>query len=72
MLDLLLHKFTVQAEGLCSVGGNRFKGELRLTPTLSPAVKGRICYTLDGTDATAKSPACTGTIRLDKTTDFKA
>ena len=72
LLDLLLHKFTVQADGLCSFGNNRFQRELRLKPTLSPAVRGKICYTLDGTDPTAKSPACTGTIRLDKTTDFKA
>ena len=25
VLDLLLHKFTVQAEGLCSFGSNRFQ-----------------------------------------------
>ncbi len=72
LLDLLLHKFTVRAEGLCGFGSNRFQRELRLTPALSPAVKGKIRYTLDGTDPTAKSPPCTGTIRLDKTADFKA
>ncbi len=71
LLDLL-HKFTVQAEGLCSFGSNHFQRELQLALTLSPAVKGKIRYTLDGTDPTAKSPASTGTIRLDKTTDFKA
>ena len=72
LLDLLLHKFAVQAEGLCSFGSNRFQRELRLTLTLSPAVKGEIRYTLDGSDPTSKSPVCPGTIRLDKTTDFKA
>ena len=72
LLDLLLHKFTVQAEGLGSFGSNRFQRELRLTLTSSPAVKGEIHYTLDGTDPTAKSPTCGGAIRLDKTTDFKA
>ena len=72
VLDLLLHKFAVQADGLCSFGGDRFQRELRLTLPLSPAVKGIIRYTLDGTDPTAKSPAYTTTIRLDTTTDFKA
>jgi hypothetical protein len=72
LLDLLLHKFAVQAEGLGSFGSNRFPRDLRLTLTLSPAVKGKIRYTLDGADPTAKSPAYAGTLRLDKTTDFKA
>ncbi len=72
LLDLLLHKFSVQADGLCSFGDNRFQRELRLALTLSPAVKGKIYYTLDGADPTPSSPAFSGTIRLDKTTDFKA
>jgi hexosaminidase len=72
LLDLLVHHFTVRADGLTGLGESRFTKPLTLTLTLSPAVQGTIRYTLDGKAPSAGSPPCTEAIRIAATTDFKA
>ena len=72
LLDSLVHRFSVRAEGTLSPGDHRFDREVALTVSLSPAVSGTIRYTLNGKEPATNSPVFTGPIRLTTTTAFKA
>ena len=72
LLDLLVHQFTIQAEGLADWAAPGFDKSLTLTVASSPATHGMIRYTIDGKEPTTNSPAWTGPIQFSKTTDFKA
>ncbi|MCY2931307.1 MAG: family 20 glycosylhydrolase [Planctomycetota bacterium] len=72
LLDLLLHKFAVRPEGQTINTDKVFTKSLKLTLGPSPAVKGTIRYTLDGSMPKADSPAYTAPITLNASTKFNA
>jgi hexosaminidase len=72
LLDLMVHKFSVQADGLTDHGGNAFTRSATLSLQLSPSVRGTIRYTLDGKDPTVTSAAYTKPLTITATTEFKA
>ncbi|MCY3020833.1 MAG: family 20 glycosylhydrolase [Planctomycetota bacterium] len=73
LLDLLVHNFTVQCDGLANLGDCRFDKPLALTVAAAPALKGAtVRFTVDGKEPAANSPACAEPIRIATTTDFKA
>ncbi|MCY2925967.1 MAG: chitobiase/beta-hexosaminidase C-terminal domain-containing protein, partial [Planctomycetota bacterium] len=72
LLDLLLHKFVVKPEGQTINTDKVFTKSLKLTLDPSPAVKGTIRYTLDGSMPKADSPAYTAPITLAASTKFNA
>ena len=72
LLDRLVHRFTVHAEGLISFGEYRFDQSVTLTLALSPGARGTVRYTLDGKEPGTNSPAYSSPIRLTTTTDFRA
>lgn len=72
LLDRLVHRFTVHAEGLMNFGEYRFDQPITLTLALSPAARGTIRYTLDGKEPDTNSPGYVSPIRLTTTADFRA
>ena len=73
LLDLLVHKFAVKAEGLTSFGDCVFDKSLVLTLTPSPACKDAVIrFTRDGKTPDASSPAYTAPLTLSATTQFNA
>ena len=73
LLDLLVHKFSVQAAGLTSFGDSDFEQALVLTLAPGPACKNAaIRYTRDGKTPNASSPVYTAPITLSETTQFSA
>jgi len=72
VLDLLLHKFSVEADGLADYGNSSFSRSATISLKLSPSVQGTIRYTLDGKDPRVDSTAYSGPLHIQATTDFKA
>jgi len=73
LLDLLVHKFTVRADGLTSNGDSVFAKSLVLTLEPSPACKTAVIrYTLDGKNPDKTSPAYAAAIPITASTQFNA
>ncbi len=72
LLDRLVHRFTVHADGLIRLGEYRVDQPITLTLALAPETHGTLRYTLDGQAPGPGSAAYTGPIHLTTTTDFKA
>lgn len=73
VLDLLVHHFSVAAEGLTSHTDHFFDKTATLTMTLSPAEQDKeIHYTLDEKPPTATSAVYSAPIQLTQTTTVKA
>ncbi|MCY2930622.1 MAG: chitobiase/beta-hexosaminidase C-terminal domain-containing protein [Planctomycetota bacterium] len=73
VLDLLIHRFTVKADGLFSNPDGWFTKQVTLTPELSPTAAGAtLRYTTDGKDVTAQSPEWTAPLALTATTQIRS
>ena len=73
LLDLLVHKFVVRADGLTSYCDSTFGKSLVLTIEPSPAFANAVIrYTLDGSKPGANSPAYTAPISIKASTQFNA
>jgi hypothetical protein len=76
LLDRLLHGFTFRAEGtLDPLVTMRPEPAFARSATLSLVTaleRGKVRYTLDGSDPTARSTVYTGPIRIERTTTLKA
>jgi len=73
LLDLLVHKFAVRADGLSDQGDGFFEKAVTLTVEASPAFKNaEIRYTLDGSKPGAGSPAFTAPVSLAASTQLNA
>ncbi len=73
LLDLLVHKFAVKADGLTSFGDSVFDKSLVLTLSPSPACKNAVIrFTRDGKTPDATSPAYTAPLTLTETTQLNA
>lgn len=71
LLDCLVHRFSLQTEGLAPVGDHWFEKELTLKVAPGP-VPGVIRYTLDGKDPGPTSLEFSAPVRITKTTELKA
>jgi hexosaminidase len=73
ILDLLVHKFAVRADGLVNCGDRVFDKSLVLTIKPSPSLKNAVIrYTLDGTKPDTNSPVYREPIRITESTQFSA
>lgn len=71
LLDHLVHRFGVQAEGTLGSGDHRFDNLVTLSRVASPGTVGTVRYTLDGKEPTLESPVFTSPVRLTNTTPVK-
>ena len=73
ILDLLVHKFSVRADGLSNSGDKVFTKELTLAASPSPACKDAVIrYTLDGKQPDANSPVLSVPLHLTASTQVNA
>ena len=73
LLDLLVHKFAVKADGLTDQGDGIFEKAVTLTVEASPAFNNAVIrYTLDGSKPGAASPAFTAPVSLSASTQLNA
>ena len=73
LLDLLVHKFTLKADGLTSYGDSVFDKSVVLSAAPSPACKNAVIrFTRDGKNPDTTSPAFTAPLTLAETTQINA
>jgi len=73
ILDLLVHKFVVKADGLVNYADNVFDKSLVLTIEPSPSIKNAVIrYTVDGKKPDTNSPVYKEPIRITESTQFSA
>jgi len=72
VLDMMIHRFTIKADGLFSNPDGWFAKQVTLTPEISPTVQGAtLRHTTDRKDVTAQSPAWTAPLTLKETTQIR-